>query len=84
MALFIYLQAVEYFAEFALSPTNVVFLRVQTGVYDPLLIGDKAKWYSQGLQKIDFQVINDPQSTLGLAVAASLESERDSDENPTG
>ncbi len=29
------------------------------------------------------QVINDPQSTLGLAVAACLESEKDSDENPT-
>ena len=28
-------------------------------------------------------MINDPQSTLGLAVAACLESEKDSDENPT-
>ncbi len=74
----------EYFAEFALSPTNMVYLRVQTGVYDPLLIGDKPKWYSQSLQKIDFQVINDPESTLSSAVATSLESEKGSDENPTG
>jgi len=35
---------VEFFAEWILSPDNVAFLRVQTGVYDPALIGDKPKW----------------------------------------
>ena len=76
-------QAVEYFAEFALSPTNVVFLRVQTGVYDPLLIGDKPKWYCQPLRKIDFHVYDDESSSLGAAISASLE-QRNSDEYPTG
>ena len=73
----------EYFAEWALSPTNVVWLRVQTGVYDPLLIGDKQKWYSNSLQKIDFHVY-DEGSTLGSAVNILLETENQSDDNPTG
>ena len=73
----------EYFAEWSLSPTNVVFLRVQTGVYDPLLIGDKAKWFCQGLQKIDFLVYDETSSTLGTAVSTSL-SEGHSDDVPTG
>ena len=76
------LQAVEYYAEWALSPTNVVFLRVQTGVYDPLLIGDKSKWYCQQLQNIDFNVYDDS-STLGLALETCSEGANE-DENPTG
>lgn len=28
-------QAVEFLAEWSLTPTNVAFLRVQTGVFDP-------------------------------------------------
>ena len=32
-------QAVEYFAEWSLSPTNSAFQRVHTGVFDPSLIG---------------------------------------------
>lgn len=81
---FIVLQAVEFFAEWSLSPTNVVFLRVQTGVYDPLLIGDKSKWFCQGLQKIDFPVCDDPASTLGAAVSTSLQQDTNSDDIPTG
>jgi len=73
---------VEFFAEWALCPTNVVFLRVQTGVYDPLLIGDKAKWYSQALKKIEFCVYDDVSSTLGAALQMSLESRND--DVPTG
>ncbi|ELU16418.1 hypothetical protein CAPTEDRAFT_182066, partial [Capitella teleta] len=75
-------QAVEFFAEWALSPANVVFQRIQTGVYDPLLIGDKGKWFSHGLQKIDFKVYDEATSTLGPAIATAVES-RGSDENPT-
>ena len=77
------LQAVEFFAEWALCPRNVVFLRVQTGVFDPLLIGDKPKWYSQSLQKIDFHVYDENSSTLGAALATCLENQP-SDDNPTG
>lgn len=77
------MQAVEYFAEWTLSPGNVVFLRVQTGVFDPLLIGDKAKWYSQQLQIIDFKVCDEVTSTLGAAVQSCMDA-RNSDDNPTG
>lgn len=76
-------QAVEFFAEWALSPTNVVFQRIQTGMYDPLMIGDKGKWYSQSLQRIEFKVYDEAQSTLGAAVSSCLEN-RASDDNPTG
>ena len=74
-------QAVEFFAEWALCPTNVAFLRVQTSVFDPLLIGDKPKWYAQQLQPIIFRVY-DENSSLGAALSAA--SEILSDENPTG
>lgn len=42
-------QAVDYFAEWALTPNNVVFQRIQTGVDDPFMIGDKLKWYANTL-----------------------------------
>ena len=74
-------QAVEYFGEWSLSPINVVFLRVQTGVYDPSLIGDKPKWYAQHLQPLEFRVY-DENSTLGAALNSA--SEMYSDEIPTG
>ncbi|XP_078333104.1 MAP kinase-activating death domain protein-like isoform X3 [Crassostrea virginica] len=73
-------QAVEYFAEWMLSPKNVVFLRVQTSVYDPLLIGDKPKWYAHQLQPIEFRVYDDG-SSLGTALTSSAGIY--SDENPT-
>ncbi|CAF0861729.1 unnamed protein product [Adineta ricciae] len=62
-------QAVEFFAEWSLCPDNVAFLRVQTGVYDPALIGDKPKWYSRNLTSIPFNIIEE-NSTLGEAVSA--------------
>ncbi|XP_043219578.1 MAP kinase-activating death domain protein-like isoform X3 [Amphibalanus amphitrite] len=63
-------QAVEYLAEWALSPTNAAFLRVQTGVFDPTQIGDKAKWYSHQLEAVRFTVWSDAGS-LGAAVRAA-------------
>ena len=53
--------------EWALSPTNAVFLRVQTGVYDPSLVGDKAKWFSHVLAHKLFHVYDDA-STLAAAL----------------
>ncbi|XP_067655848.1 MAP kinase-activating death domain protein-like isoform X1 [Haliotis asinina] len=73
-------QAVEYFAEWSLSPQNVVYLRVQTAVYDPSLIGDKPKWYAHQLQPIDFRVY-DENSSLGAAISSA--NEIHSDEIPT-
>ncbi|XP_074660769.1 MAP kinase-activating death domain protein-like [Tubulanus polymorphus] len=75
-------QAVEFFAEFSLCPLNVVFLRVQTGVFDPSLIGDKGRWYSHTLQKIDFHAYDHEGSSLGAALTASMNS-TNSDEYPT-
>lgn len=60
-----------------------MFLRVQTGMYDPLHIGDKAKWFSHSLQKIDFQVYDENGSTLGAAIKMSQE-KGVSEDVPTG
>ena len=49
-------QAVEFLAEWSLTPSNVAFLRVQTGVCDPAQIGDKAKWFASELEPISFPV----------------------------
>ncbi|XP_029633967.1 MAP kinase-activating death domain protein isoform X5 [Octopus sinensis] len=73
-------QAVEFYAEWSLCPSNVVFLRVQTAVYDPSLIGDKPKWYSHQLQPVEFKVY-DSNSSLGAALTSA--SEIHSDDNPT-
>ena len=48
----------EYFAEWSLTPNNVVFQRIQTGVYDPALIGDKPKWFARSLEPVLFPVWN--------------------------
>ena len=53
---FIRTQAVEYYAEYVLCPRNVAFLRVQTGVKDPNIVGDKVKWFSKTLQPLNFKV----------------------------
>ncbi|XP_014679773.1 PREDICTED: MAP kinase-activating death domain protein-like, partial [Priapulus caudatus] len=69
-------QAVEFYAEWSLAPTNVAFHRVHTGVYDPLLIGDKPKWYSQQLNAVYFQVFGERTAlTSALMEAQSLEDE---------
>ena len=62
----------EYFAEFVLCPENVVFQRVQTGLCDPLQIGDKPKWYMSSLKNIDFKIC-DENSSLSAALCASNE-----------
>lgn len=45
-------QSVDFFAEWALTPNNVVFQRIQTGVEDPSMIGDKLKWFANNLESI--------------------------------
>lgn len=49
-------QAVDYFAEWALTPSNVVFQRIQTGVNDPSMIGDKLKWFSNTVDPVVFVI----------------------------
>ncbi|XP_055913086.1 MAP kinase-activating death domain protein isoform X11 [Eupeodes corollae] len=58
-------QAVEFLSEWSLTPTNVAFLRVQTGVLDPIQVGDKAKWFAHGLTPIRFSVWDDGSSLNG-------------------
>lgn len=67
-------QAVEFLAEWSLTPNNVAFLRVQTGVYDPVQIGDKPKWYAANLEPIFFPVW-DSGSSLANALKAMKEHE---------
>lgn len=58
-------QAVEFLAEWSLTPTNVTFQRIHTGVLDPSLIGDKPKWYLHTLEAIKFAVWDDGSSLNG-------------------
>ncbi|KAG9510561.1 MAP kinase-activating death domain protein [Fragariocoptes setiger] len=89
-------QAVEYMAEWSLSPDNVAFLRVQTGVFDPSIVGDKSKWYEHQLEplrfrawdpeKVDYyvEIINimrDSDSVTGASSAASRFSDFFEDES---
>ncbi len=60
-------QAVEYLAEWSLCPSNVAYLRIQTGIFDPSLIGDKAKWYCRYLTPIQFKTYEE-KSTLAAAI----------------
>ncbi|XP_067943986.1 MAP kinase-activating death domain protein-like [Watersipora subatra] len=57
-------QAVEFYTEWSLSPTNVAFMRVQTGIFDPKQIGDKPRWYSQQQQKIEYRVSTNIDQTI--------------------
>ncbi|KFD69141.1 hypothetical protein M514_02980, partial [Trichuris suis] len=59
-------QAVEYFSECSLLPKNEAYIRVQNGIDDPYLIGDKVKWYDEDLMLNEFDVIS-PDSTLSSA-----------------
>ena len=60
-------QAVEFLAEWSLCPTNMAYLRIQTGIFDPSLIGDKAKWYCRYLSPIQFKTFEE-KSTLAAAI----------------
>ncbi|CAF1132543.1 unnamed protein product [Didymodactylos carnosus] len=75
-------QAVEFFAEWSLCPDNVAFLRVQTGVFDPALIGDKPKWYSRNLTLIPFNVIEE-NGTLGQAIHTLNAKQNNIEHTPT-
>ncbi|XP_058997671.1 MAP kinase-activating death domain protein isoform X50 [Mustela lutreola] len=73
-------QAVEYFGEWILNPTNYAFQRIHNNMFDPALIGDKPKWYVHQLQPIHYRVYD---SNSQLAEALSVPPERDSDSEPT-
>ncbi|KAL1007009.1 hypothetical protein UPYG_G00080650 [Umbra pygmaea] len=74
-------QAVEYYGEWALNPTNLAFQRIHNNVYDPSLIGDKPKWYAHQLQPVFYRVY-DSSSKLAEAMSGPLEDEAN-DSDPT-
>uniref|UniRef100_A0A8C5DCD1 MAP kinase-activating death domain protein n=1 Tax=Gouania willdenowi TaxID=441366 RepID=A0A8C5DCD1_GOUWI len=67
-------QAVEFYGEWALNPTNLAFQRIHNNVFDPSLIGDKPKWYAHQLQPVVYRVY-DGSSQLVEAMAGPLEDE---------
>ncbi|XP_053922582.1 MAP kinase-activating death domain protein isoform X23 [Cuculus canorus] len=71
-------QAVEYFGEWSLNPTNYAFQRIHNNMFDPALIGDKPKWYAHQLQPIHYRVY-DSNSQLADALNVPVEKETDSD-----
>lgn len=71
-------QAVEFLAEWSLTPTNVAFLRVQTGLLDPTQIGDKSKWFAHTLSPIRFSVWDD-----GSSMNGALRSLQQTENQPT-
>ncbi|KAM6980444.1 MAP kinase-activating death domain protein isoform 4-T4 [Aplochiton taeniatus] len=74
-------QAVEFYGEWALNPSNLAFQRIHNNVYDPSLIGDKPKWYAHQLQPVFYRVY-DTSSQLAEAMAGPLEDEGN-DSDPT-
>nr|XP_021327652.1 MAP kinase-activating death domain protein isoform X25 [Danio rerio] len=74
-------QAVEYYGEWALNPTNLAFQRIHNNVYDPSLIGDKPKWYAHQLQPVFYRVY-DGNSHLAEALSGPLQDETN-DSDPT-
>ncbi|XP_038263582.1 MAP kinase-activating death domain protein isoform X16 [Dermochelys coriacea] len=73
-------QAVEYFGEWSLNPTNYAFQRIHNNMFDPALIGDKPKWYAHQLQPIHYRVYD---SNSQLAEALSVPVEKETDSEPT-
>ncbi|XP_017753850.1 PREDICTED: MAP kinase-activating death domain protein isoform X2 [Eufriesea mexicana] len=71
-------QAVEFLAEWSLTPSNEAFLRVQTGVFDPAQIGDKPKWYASNLEPIFFPVWDN-----GSSLATALKATKEHESQPT-
>ncbi|KAL7992324.1 hypothetical protein Chor_016580 [Crotalus horridus] len=73
-------QAVEYFGEWSLNPTNYAFQRIHNNMFDPALIGDKPKWYAHQLQPIHYRVYD---SNSQLAEAMNVPADRETDSDPT-
>ncbi|XP_069385798.1 MAP kinase-activating death domain protein isoform X35 [Paralichthys olivaceus] len=77
-------QAVEFYGEWALNPTNLAFQRIHNNVFDPSLIGDKPKWYAHQLQPVVYRVY-DGSSQLVEAMAGPLEDDgNESDPTDSG
>jgi hypothetical protein len=67
-------QAVEFYAEWSLLPSNLAHHRVHTGLCDPTGIGDKFKWYAHTLEPVSF-VVWDNLSSLNTALRSLRQTE---------
>ncbi|GBP63223.1 MAP kinase-activating death domain protein [Eumeta japonica] len=74
-------QAVEFLAEWSLTPCNVAFLRVQTGVLDPRQIGDKPRWFAEQLRPVRFAVWDDGSSLNGALRSLQRQENQPTDES---
>lgn len=74
-------QAVEFLAEWSLTPTNLAFLRVQTGMLDPTQVGDKSKWFAHILTPIRFGVWDDGSSLNGALRSLKQHENQPTDES---
>ena len=59
-------QSVECFAEWSLAPTNVAFRHIINGLYDPIQIGDKPRWFIHHLQAVCYCVCQENDRILRL------------------
>lgn len=71
----------EFLAEWSLTPSNVAFLRVHTGVFDPTQVGDKPKWYAHTLEPLRFPVWDEGSSLSGALRAARRHEHQPTDES---
>ncbi|KAJ8976032.1 hypothetical protein NQ317_003573 [Molorchus minor] len=69
-------QAVEFLAEWSLTPTNG-----SHGVLDPALIGDKPKWYLHTLEPLKFVVWDDGSSLNGALRSIQTAENQPTDES---
>lgn len=67
-------QAVEFFAEWLLVPSNLAYQRIHTGLVDPTIIGDKFKWYAHSLDPVSF-IVWDNLSSLNTALKCLAETD---------
>jgi len=74
-------QAVEFLAEWSLTPTNLAFLRVQTGMFDPSQVGDKSKWFAHTLSPLRFSVWDDGSSLNGALRSLKQHENQPTDES---
>ena len=61
-------QAVECYAEWSLAPHNQAFKHILNGVFDPIQIGDKPRWFAHRLQLIQHRLCQDNDPILKLLI----------------
>ena len=67
-------QALEFFGEWLLVPSNLAFQRIHTGLVDPTVIGDKFKWFAHNLDPVSF-IVWDNLSSLNTALKCLADNE---------